>query len=238
MDVSIVIPALDEELKIGNDIIEADKFLKIHNLDGEIIVVDDGSHDNTFKVASEISNHFKLNCILLRNDSNEGKGSAVKKGIAASKGKFVLYADAGYTVPFANSLNGMDLIKSGQCQFAFGSRKLPDSHITAPQDWDRKLFSKILFATFKIMFDIPGELTDTQCGFKLYEGIAARDLFSQLHTNGFLFEIEIILLAQREGVKIKEFPVEWKCDRDSRLSFVKSSIPIVKEILDIKRLYK
>lgn len=238
MDLSIVIPAFDEENKIGSDIIEASKFLKDHNLEGEVIVVDDGSSDKTFQVVSEQSNTLQQDCVLLRNDYNEGKGSAVKKGIAASKGKFVLYADAGYTVPFSNALKGIELIKAGHCQLAFGSRKLPESNITTQQDWDRKLFSKLLFKVFNLLYDIPKDLTDTQCGFKVYDGEIARDLFSKLYTTGFLFEIEIIILAQRQGIKIKEFPVEWKCDRDSRLSFAKSSMPIIKEILELRRLFK
>jgi dolichyl-phosphate beta-glucosyltransferase len=237
MELSIVIPAFDEELKISRDILDAGKFLKNHNIEGEIIIVDDGSRDNTFKIAEEQSRNSEIECRILKNDSNEGKGSAVRKGLLASRGSYVLYTDAGLTVPFDFALKGIELIKSGECGFAFGSRKLLGSKITRSQDWDRKIASKLMFNIFKKLFDIPEELTDTQCGFKVYNGDKARELFAELTIKGFLFEIEIILLAGLKGVEIKEFPVEWKCDRDSRLSFRRSSVPIIRDILKLRKLY-
>ena len=238
MELSIVIPAFDEENKICSDIQLVSEFFHDANIEGELIIIDDGSSDNTYKVASEFSGTAQLNCTILQNDSNEGKGSAVKKGILASIGRFVLYADAGRTVPFSDALKGMELIKSGSCQIAFGSRKLPESKITRQQDLDRKIISKFMSFTLRQIFDIPEDLKDTQCGFKLYDGETGREIFSKLTIPGFLFEIETIMLAKTKGVVIKEFPVEWRCDRDSRLSFTGSSIPIIRDILRLRKLYK
>ncbi len=238
MELSIVIPAFDEANKICEDIKFVNEFFNEANIEGELIIVDDGSSDNTSGVASEYAEKLKLNCNVLKNDTNEGKGSAVKKGILASNSRFVLYADAGHTVPFTFAFKGMELIKSGNCRFAFGSRKLPESNITRQQDLDRKILSKFMFGTFKRLFDIPESITDTQCGFKVYDGETGRELFSRLTIKGFLFEIESILLAGEMGIKIKEFPVEWRCDRDSRLSFTGSSIPILKDILHLRKMNK
>lgn len=233
MELSIVIPAYNESKKIKKDIFAADKFIRDNFDSGQIIVVDDGSDDDTTEVAQSIRDEIKTKFDVIKLERNSGKGAAIAKGVENSEGDIVLYADAGLTVPFTDALKGIKLIKESKCEIANGSRKLPDSTIVKRQDIDRRLISLFFGLSTKLFLHIPKNMTDTQCGFKLYKGDVARELFSQLSIPGFLFEIEIILLAIKKGYRVLEFPVTWSCDRDSRLSVKKSSKNIIEEFKDI-----
>ena len=237
MNLSIIIPAYEENLKIRDDILSADDFLTQNRIVGEIIAVDDGSADNTFESANSLKSKTNSNLTVIKLSSNIGKGGAVSEGMKISKGDIVMYADAGLTVPYENALTGMDLIRTGKCDIANGSRKMDNSKIIKGQDFDRRFISNIFGYLVKSLLHIPKEMTDTQCGFKVYNGKVARELFQKLNITGFLFEIEIILLAMKKDYKIVEFPVTWKCDRDSRLSIGKSSRKIISDFIFLLRKY-
>lgn len=238
MDLSIIIPAYNESTKIEKDIFAADEFIKKNFESGEIIVVDDGSQDDTAEIVAECQNQGESVVHLLKLGENSGKGIAVRNGVSISKGEIVLYADAGLTVPFTDGLTGINLIKNNECDIANGSRKMTGSKIIKEQDLDRKIISKFFGKFVKLFLNIPKEMTDTQCGFKVYNGDVARDLYSKLETPGFLFEIEIIILAIQKGYTILEFPVTWKCDRDSRISIKKSSKNVAKEFINLFKKYR
>ena len=147
-----------------------------------------------------------------------------------------MFADSGLCVPYEDSLRGWELLKAGDCDIAHGSRKMQASHIERPQSIYRRICSKIFHWFVIYDMKIPPELTDTQCGFKIYKGDVARHLYGQCTTDGFMFDIEIIMRAQKEGYRIKEFPVNWTCDRDSRLSPSRSSWHIFSELIKIKKI--
>ena len=237
MDLSIVIPAYNESKKIARDIKEASEFLKSHNLTGEIIVVDDGSKDNTSETAgkTEIPPQLKLQVL---NCKHRGKGHAVRKGINKTTGDYVMFADSGCCVPYEDTLRGLDLIKNGHCDIAHGSRKMSGCHIEKAQSFYRRICSKIFHWFVVHDMKIPAEFTDTQCGFKIYKGDIARHLYSECETDSFVFDIEIIMRAQKEGYAIKEFPIDWTCDPDSRLSPSRSSWQILKDLLKIRKMMK
>lgn len=233
VELSIIIPAYNESKKIMNDIFAADKFIHGNFNNGQIIVVDDGSNDKTSEVAIPLKEKIKTELIVIRLDKNSGKGAALKEGVKVSIGEILLYADAGLTVPFKDALTGIKLISENKCDIANGSRKLEASNIVRKQDLDRRIISQIFGKFVKFFLHIPKGMTDTQCGFKLYKGKVARELFPQLKINGFLFEIEFILLALKNGYRILEFPINWNCDRDSRLSIKKSSKNIITEFIEL-----
>jgi dolichyl-phosphate beta-glucosyltransferase len=108
------------------------------------------------------------------------------------------------------------------------------SVIQVPQKKDRQMLSKLFLYLVKAFLGVPRTLTDTQCGFKLYKGGIARELFGGLETRGFLFEIEIILAALRKNYRIGEFPVEWRCDRDSRISVSSTLGRVLSEAVHLK----
>ncbi|MHC4397041.1 MAG: glycosyltransferase [Planctomycetota bacterium] len=235
MDISIVIPAFNESKKIAGDIQAASVFLENNNLTGEIIVVDDDSEDNTAEVAKNVEVSPRTSLKVEHYTPHRGKGYAVRTGIKATCGKYVVFADSGCCVPYENVLPGLELIKSGQCDIAHGSRRMGGCRIQKKQSLYRGICSA-MFRRFVICnMKIPAEFTDTQCGFKIYNGNIARQLYSECITDGFTFDIEIIMRAQKEGYRIKEFPIEWTCDRDSRVSAARSLRQVLSELKTIKR---
>lgn len=235
MDLSIVIPAFNESQKIARDVEAAAAFLKNHNLTGEVMVVDDGSRDTTAAAAEAAIVPPDVPLNVIRYEDNRGKGYAVRTGMAASTGEYAMFADSGSCVPYEAALLGLELLKSGQCELAHGSRKMPESIIRQPQTLSRRLMSR-LFRTLMILFmKIPTELTDTQCGFKIYRGNVARELYGACITDGFIFDIEIILGAGRAGYRICEFPIEWTSDLDSRLAPTRNAVRMLRELLTIRR---
>jgi dolichyl-phosphate beta-glucosyltransferase len=238
MDLSIVIPAFEESKKIAQDVNEAAGFLEAHHFTGQIIVVDDGSRDNTAEAAKNtaVPNNVQLN--VIRYQKHKGKGYAVRTGINQSSGEYVMFADSGSCVPYEDTLRGLQLLKNDTCDIAHGSRKMRGCHIEKTQSLYRRICSAI-FHWFVIHdMKIPAEFTDTQCGFKMYKGHVARHLYGEAITDGFTFDIEIIMRAQIEGYRIREFPIDWTCDRDSRLSPTRSSWRVLSELLRIRRVLK
>ncbi len=236
MDLSIVIPTYEESHKIARDIEAASEFLRENKLTGQIIIVDDGSKDNTAEAARSVTVPENIELKAIRYRPHKGKGHAVRKGIEQSKGEFVMFADSGNCVPYNDVLIGMELIKSGACDIAHGSRKMQGCHIEKAQSLYRRICSRLFHWYVVHILKAPRELTDTQCGFKIYRGDAARHLYSECITEGFVFDIEIIMRAMKEGYKIKEFPIDWTCDPDSRLSPTRSIEKILAELLTIKRI--
>jgi len=238
MGLSIVIPAFEESAKIARDIEAAAEFLHANALVGEIIVVDDGSEDRTAEAARSVDVPHDVPCYVIRYEPHRGKGYGVRTGITASKERYVMFADCGLCVPYGDVLLGLEMLQNNECDIAHGSRRMIESDILQDQPWHRRLFSKMFKATVRTLLGVPRRLTDTQCGFKIYKGEVARRLYDDCTTDGFLFDIEIILRAVREGLRIEEFPVEWACDPDSRLSVTRTPWPVLAELRALHRAMK
>jgi len=235
MDFSIVIPAFREATKIRRDVEAAADFFVRHGLAGEVIVVDDGSPDDTSAAAEAADVPPAVERRVIRYTPNRGKGCAVRTGMNQTRGRHVMFADVGLCVPFENALRGLELIQSGRCEIAHGSRKLPDSVILRPQRLYRRFLSWSFRKAAGLFMGVPGGLTDTQCGFKVYRGDVARELYGACVSDGFMFDIEILLRALRQGYRVLEFPVEWRCDWDSRLRPGRNAADTLAELQAIKR---
>ena len=236
MDLSVVIPAFEESKKIALDVEAAAAFLEDNHFAGEVIVVDDGSRDNTAEAAKNVRVFQDVKLQVIRYEQHRGKGYAVRTGIKQTSGEYVMFADSGCCVPYEDTLRGLELLKSRKCDIAHGSRKTRGCHIEKTQSLYRRICSKMFHWFVVHDMKIPAEFTDTQCGFKIYRGDVARHLYSECITDGFTFDIEIIMRAQKEGYRIKEFPIDWTCDRDSRLSPTRSSWRVLAELLTIRRI--
>jgi dolichyl-phosphate beta-glucosyltransferase len=235
MDLSIVIPAYEEGHKIARDVEAAAEFLQANDQRGEILVIDDGSSDNTSQAARNVPVPESVERRVLRYEVHRGKGYAVRTGMVQTTGQYVMFADCGLCIPYGNALEGLEMLQSDVCDIAHGSRRHILSDILNDQPWHRRLLSRTFKATVRLMLRVPRELTDTQCGFKVYKGDVARALYSQCITDGFMFDIEIILRAVRQNYRIGEFPVEWACDRDSRLSVARTPWPVLAELRTLRR---
>ena len=234
-DLSIVIPAHNEADKISRDITEAAAFLKDSDLTGEIIIVDDGSEDNTADAARQSQTPADISLKVVSLEVNRGKGFAVKTGMLESTGRFAMFADSGCCIAFEEALTGIQRIKQGQCHMAVASRKLASSDIVRGQSLPRKIFSWLFFQTVVRRTPELRNMSDTQCGFKIFDGNIARELFDLSIIEGFLFDIEILQLAFQRGYKVEEFPVKWTCDLDSRLSPHRHLYPILCDLWRLKR---
>jgi len=235
MDLSIVIPAFREGEKVAHDVVAAGTFLVEHGLKGEIIVVDDGSPDNTREAAEQADVPPGVERRVIRYQPNRGKGYAVRTGMSRTRGEYVMFADVGQCVPFEDALRGIEAIRSGKYEIAHGSRKLPQSILVRRQRAYRRALSWLFRKVIGALMGVPRQLTDTQCGFKVYRGDVARELYAACRTDGFMFDIEILLRALRKGYRVTEFPVEGRCDRDSRLHPARGAGHTLKELRQIKR---
>jgi len=235
MDLSIVIPAFKESKKIGRDVEAASTFLESNHLVGEIIIIDDGSRDETAEAAEKVEVSSRIALKVVRLHHHMGKGYAIRTGIKQTSGEYVMFADSGCCVPYENILDGLRLLKSGACDIAHGSRKMPGCNIRKAQSWHRRVCARIFHWFVICVMKIPAEFTDTQCGFKIYRGDVGRILYRQCVTDGFMFDVEIVMRALKEGYRIKEFPIEWTCDLDSRLSPTRSLWCVLSELRAIKQ---
>jgi dolichyl-phosphate beta-glucosyltransferase len=238
MDLSIVIPAFEESTKIARDIEAASEFLVANGLAGEIIVVDDGSEDDTAEAAQKAPAPSAVRREVIRYEEHRGKGYGVRTGMKATRGQYAMFADCGLCIPYGDVLQGLEMLQQDQCDIAHGSRRLIESDILQDQPWHRRFFSRLFKSTVRALLHVPRGLTDTQCGFKIYKGDIARHLYTDCITDGFMFDIEIILRAVDEGLRIAEFPVEWACDPDSRLSVTRTPWPVLSELHTLRKAIK
>jgi dolichyl-phosphate beta-glucosyltransferase len=234
MDISIVIPAFNEAGKIGRDVEAASAFLRENGFGGEVIIVDDGSSDDTSAEARRTGVVPPIRKTVLRQEKNSGKGAAVRRGILESRGEVVLYADSGSCIPYANALPVIRRISAGELDIGLASRRLEGTAIRRGQPLRRRIISRLFHWTAQLVGGLPRWITDSQCGFKVYRGKAARELFSGLSAPGFLFELEIILKALQRGYRLEEFPVEWTCDLDTRLRPARQAGGVLRELLRVR----
>jgi dolichyl-phosphate beta-glucosyltransferase len=234
-DLSIVIPAYNEAHKIARDVESASRFLVEQGLTGEIIVSDDGSGDGTADTARACTVPPSVMLTVLGQETNRGKGAAVRAGMLASIGRYAMFADSGVCIPYEQAMRGLELLRSGECEIAHASRKRADSVIVNPQPLHRRMFSRAFRLAVDLYLGLPYRLTDTQCGFKMYRGDVARTLYGACETEGFLFDLEIIIRAGKAGLRIAEFPVTWSCDPDTRLRTGRTIVRTIEELKGIKR---
>jgi len=238
VDISIVIPAFNEEKKICFDVQVAAVFIDEEAMLGEVIVVDDGSADKTAEEARNVEVPSAVERIVIRLEKNRGKGFAVKTGILASKGEVVLFADSGTCVPYPNALAQIKRIRGRELDIAMASRRLKETVIHRNRSVKRRLLSSFFRLVARIITCVPNRFSDTQCGFKIYRGEIARELFGKCVTTGFLFELEVLLRALKRGDRIEEFPVEWTCDLDTRLRPGSAAVEVLKEMFQVRSIIK
>jgi len=226
---TLVLPAYNEAHKIREDLERWSKFLTQQPFTSEIRVVDDGSTDATAEVAQAWIEEWRDDKVALhleRVTPNRGKGHALKRGAAESKGKFLVFADVGGCVEPGMIFRALACLENHD--IALASRRHHDSKFLAKAAGYRRFgswaFRQVVRQAFGIRFE------DTQCGFKAYRGDTGRDLFSRLKTEGFMFDLELLVRAKQENLSIGEFGVEWKTDPDSRYRVFRGTLRNLSEL--------
>jgi len=209
---SVVVPALNEEDRLPRTLERIGSHLGRRRERYELVVVDDGSRDRTAERAQAAG------ATVLRNETNRGKGYAVRRGMLAARGARRLMTDADLSTPIEELDRLCARMDEGH-DVVIGSRARPGARIEVRQPWYRESMGR-LFNLFVRALVVPG-VTDTQCGFKLFSAAAARDVFSSARLDGFSFDVEVLFLARRKGYRIAEVPVVWRNDAASRVSLVR-----------------
>ncbi|MBI6546642.1 MAG: glycosyltransferase family 2 protein [Cyanobacteria bacterium NC_groundwater_1444_Ag_S-0.65um_54_12] len=230
LDLSVVIPAFNEADRLPKTLTEILGNLAPSGRDFEVLVVDDGSTDNT---ASQ-TNHFReidRRVRLLEIPCNHGKGYAVRFGVLAANGSTILLADADGATPFTE-LAKLEFMLDAGSDIAIGTRAArgSDQHIKA--FWYRKALGFVFNAIVNLLM-VDG-FTDTQCGFKLFRRQAARDLFLRQRLDGFSFDVEILLLAKLRGFKVKEVAIDWIDQPGSKVNLLIDPLKMLRDLLLIR----
>jgi dolichyl-phosphate beta-glucosyltransferase len=200
--ISIIIPAYNEEKRLPATLLKVREYLNASKWDfAEILVVDDGSRDGTTNVARGEGVR------LLRNPGNRGKGYSVKHGMLEAKGEWCLFTDADLSSPIGELEKLWSAVERERAQVAIGSRAVDRSLVGVHQSPLRELSGRFFNVAMRIVTGLP--FKDTQCGFKLFEAGAAREVFSRQQLDGFGFDVEVLFIARHLGCKAVEVPVRW-----------------------------
>ena len=208
---SVIIPAYNEENRITEALLDVDTVLSKQSFEYEILVINDGSKDNTVSVVSALQKDIK-NLVLIDNDLNHGKGWAIKEGMHIATGDIRLFMDADNSTRIEEIFKMLPYIDQG-FDVVIGSRYIQGSHIVIKQPWGRVFFGKIFRIISHIL--IPVGVNDLVCGFKIFTEKSASIIFPKQTIFGWAFDIEILMLARKNNLKIKEIPVTWRDRRDS-----------------------
>ena len=228
--ISIVIAAFNEEKRIGASLRKIAEYFSGCGEEYEVIVVDDGSIDGTSNTVKDLDHIFpKLE--LLRYKPNRGKGYALRQGVLASSGDLVLVTDADLSTPIEEIEKLAGLIRNGDCEVAIGSRVLALSEILKKQPFWRRGMGKIFNKIVKLL--VIDDFNDTQCGFKLFTGNAARNLFRDAIIVRFAYDVEILAMAKKKGYRVLDVPIKWINSPDSRVNPVVDSLQMLKDLVRI-----
>ncbi len=231
--ISVIIPAYDEAVRLGETLRATIAYLDRESPGSELIVVDDGSNDTTAEVARNIfAEQHPVTTRLLENARNRGKGAAVRQGLLAAQREIALFSDADLSTPIEEMPKLVTPILTGDVDVAFGSRALDRKLIGNRQPWRREQAGRVFNLMVRTSTGLP--FWDTQCGFKAFRMAACRPVVEAAKIDGFGFDVELLLLAQRAGLKLRELPVRWNHHDGSKVHFVHDSLRMLKEVIALR----
>ena len=226
---SIIVPAYNEATRLGNSLRAIVTYLNENFPDAELIVVDDGSSDKTAQIARErLDEGGNLRTSLISYKSNLGKGRAVRLGLQAARGEIALFSDADLSTPISESPKLIEPIETGVCDVAFGSRALDRELIGVRQSWRREQGGRVFNLAVRLATGLP--FWDTQCGFKAFRMSVCRPLIEAATIDRFGFDVELLYLAYKAGLKLKEIPVRWDHNEGSKVNLASDSLKMLSEV--------
>jgi glycosyltransferase involved in cell wall biosynthesis len=231
---SIIIPAYNEEARVGQTLREICNYLLLQKVDAEIIVVDDGSIDSTNNVAKKVFAEFPtMKTKAIRYDENRGKGFAVKTGFENATGEIALFSDADLSTPIEELPKLIEPIEKGDFDITIGSRALDRTLIGERQPWRREQGGKVFNLFVRLLTGMP--FWDTQCGFKAFNLKKFHPFLKVMQIEKFGFDVEFLYVAYKAGLKIKEIPVRWNNDERTKVNIFRDSIRMFNEVREIRR---
>jgi glycosyltransferase involved in cell wall biosynthesis len=233
---SIVIPAYNEEKRIGRSLEAILNFLSTSNYTAEVVVVNDGSKDRTAEVVAGYVERFRQaghELRLLTNDPNRGKGYSVKRGLTEAAGEIVLFTDADLSSPITEAPKLLDPIIENRADVAFGSRALNRELIGVRQPAIRDFGGRVFNLILRIITGL--KYKDTQCGFKAFRRIEALPVFRLQSIERFGFDPEVLYISKKRGLRLIEVPVVWNDSEGSTVNYVHDSITMVIDLLRIRK---
>src|SRR5438270_12029900 len=231
---SLVIPAFNEADRIGQSLREVLDYLQRSSPESELIVVNDGSTDETSERVREVFGAAGLIATrLLEHSPNRGKGAAVRQGLLAATKPIGLFSDADFSTPIEEMPKLIEPIATGAIDIAFGSRALDRRLIGHRQAWYREQGGRVFNLLVRLATGLP--FWDTQCGFKAFRLDAFRPLLVNAHSDGFGFDVEFLYLAEHAGLRLREIPVRWDHNEGSKVSFMRDSRRMLEEVIALRR---
>jgi dolichyl-phosphate beta-glucosyltransferase len=232
-DISIVVPAFDEDERLGVSIERILAYVRENNLAAELVVVDDGSSDQTAETARECASKYpECSTTVIRYEENRGKGFAVKTGLLNAEADIAIFSDADLSTPIEELPKLIDPIRSGQYDVTLGSRALDRSLIGERQPWRREQGGRVINFVIRKMTGL--DFADTQCGFKAFNMVKFRPLLDLMTIDRFGFDVEFLYVAKYHGLKLAEIPVRWNDVAGSKVSVVRDTRRMFSELSQIR----
>ncbi len=234
ISLSIIVPAYNEEARLGESVRNIIAFIKAEQIEAELIVVDDGSTDQTAEVGKKVCAEFPdVKTEVIRYDENRGKGFAVKTGMQSAKGDISLFSDADLSTPIEEYPKLIDPIRDGKFDVTFGSRALDRTLIGEHQPWRREQGGKVFNLFVRKLTGLP--FWDTQCGFKAFRMDKFRPLLDNMTIDRFGFDVEFLYAAHHAGLRLKEIPVRWNNDDRTKVRIFRDSFRMFSEVREIRK---
>jgi dolichyl-phosphate beta-glucosyltransferase len=231
---SVIVPAYNEEARLGATLVAYLRYFRGRGESFELLVVDDGSLDRTTELVERVATDAP-EIRLIRLAENRGKGYAVRSGVVNARGRLVLFADADGATP-AEEYQRLHVAIENGADVAIGSRALSDQTVKVRTRVHRRVIGRAFHALVRLCG--VHHVADTQCGFKLFRGPVAHSLFSRMRTNGFSFDVEVLLMARLGGFQITEVAVNWVHQPGSRISLVSDSLRMAWELVRIRARHR
>jgi dolichyl-phosphate beta-glucosyltransferase len=223
---SVVIPAFNEHRRLPGTVNHVRRYLAGRSHNYELILVDDGSTDETLHYMRELAHEWPAVRVVTLTP-NRGKGRAVTEGIRVARGDLVLFSDADLSTPIEELPKLEQAVEAG-ADVAFGSRGAPGA-----REVNQPFYRQVMGRTFNVLVQLlvlPG-FHDTQCGFKLFRNTAARELFASIRTEGFAFDVEVLWRARQARYRVVEVPVRWLNSDSTRVSPLRHSVQMLRDLL-------
>ena len=233
VSVTVVMPAYNEARRIAESLRAIDTFARSIATAFELIIVDDGSSDDTAEVARRhLPTSPNVRACVLRFGQNHGKGFVVRNGLLQASAPIALFTDADLSTPMSEMFKLLEPIERGEADITFGSRALNRELIGVRQPIWREIGGRAFNVVLRSATGLP--FVDTQCGFKAFRMSVCRPLLESARIDRFGFDVEVLYAAHRAGLRLREIPVRWDHREDSKVRFLRDGSRMLRDILTVR----